>query len=225
MNKKRIILGAGAAVAVMLTSAVLFMPKKKIKVACVGDSITYGATIGNRKANCYPAQLQKILGNSYEVRNFGANGSTVQKHGDRPYIKQKVYERSGKFQPDIVLFMLGTNDSKYFNWKDMKHFMEDYEELVEYYRSLPSQPDVYLMTPSTSYCEGVNEEGFYINNEIVDYIADEVIAYGNKIGLTVIDIHEITANHKEWYPKDPVHPNKVGANAIAREVSSVLSGE
>lgn len=225
MNRKKIILGAGAAAAILIAGAVLLMPRKKIRVACVGDSITYGATIGNRKINCYPARLQKLLGSSYDVRNYGTNGSTAQKHGDRPYIKQNVYGRSAKFQPDIVLLMLGTNDSKYFNWKDMDAFMEDYRELVEYYRSLPSQPEVFLMTPSTSYCEGVNEEGFYISNEIVKQIAEEVTAYGIEAGLTVIDIHEITAGHREWYPKDPVHPNKAGAQAIAQEACRVLSGK
>ena len=33
-----------------------------IKVACVGNSITYGTGITNRDADSYPAQLQKLLG-------------------------------------------------------------------------------------------------------------------------------------------------------------------
>ena len=31
------------------------------KIACVGDSITFGALIKNRKENCYPAQLGRML--------------------------------------------------------------------------------------------------------------------------------------------------------------------
>ena len=41
----------------------------KIKVACVGNSVTWGMTITDREKNCYPAQLQKMLGDKYEVRN------------------------------------------------------------------------------------------------------------------------------------------------------------
>lgn len=51
--------------------------KRIIKVACVGNSITYGAGISNREKNSYPAQLQYYLGDDYEVRNFGSNGATA----------------------------------------------------------------------------------------------------------------------------------------------------
>ena len=36
-----------------------------IRVACIGNSITYGAFIPNREMNCYPAQLQAYLGDGY----------------------------------------------------------------------------------------------------------------------------------------------------------------
>ena len=39
---------------------------QKIKVACVGNSITYGAYVINREKNNYPAQLQAYLGDKYE---------------------------------------------------------------------------------------------------------------------------------------------------------------
>lgn len=39
-----------------------------IRVACIGNSITYGAFIPNREMNCYPAQLQAYLGDGYEVK-------------------------------------------------------------------------------------------------------------------------------------------------------------
>ena len=57
--------------------------EKGVKVACVGDSITYGAGIKDRKKNSYPAQLQSLLGEGYQVRNFGNSGSTLLKKGDK----------------------------------------------------------------------------------------------------------------------------------------------
>ena len=33
---------------------------QKIKVACVGNSITYGSRVENRAHNSYPAQLQRL---------------------------------------------------------------------------------------------------------------------------------------------------------------------
>ncbi|MEY4378897.1 MAG: hypothetical protein RLZ85_778, partial [Verrucomicrobiota bacterium] len=45
-----------------------------IKVACVGDSITLGS--GAQKGKSYPAQLQGLLGDGYQVGNFGVSGRT-----------------------------------------------------------------------------------------------------------------------------------------------------
>src|SRR5438270_834071 len=80
-----------------------------IKVACVGDSITQGSGL---QENTYPLQLQRMLGSNYEVRNFGVGGATLLEQGDKPYIQQKLYQDSLAFQPDVVVIMLGTNDSK-----------------------------------------------------------------------------------------------------------------
>src|SRR5258708_5266746 len=57
------------------------------KLACVGDSITYGAGIKDRAHDSYPAQLAHMLGDEYKVRNFGVSGATLLKKGDRPYDK------------------------------------------------------------------------------------------------------------------------------------------
>ena len=57
----------------------LFFPASgtaAVKVACVGDSVTYGARIEDRENDAYPAQLQRMLGPDYEVCNFGRSGAT-----------------------------------------------------------------------------------------------------------------------------------------------------
>ena len=52
-----------------------------IKVACIGDSITYGYGLPDRENNCYPHQLQLLLDakekGKYEVRNFGNSGRGI----------------------------------------------------------------------------------------------------------------------------------------------------
>ena len=45
--------------------------QEKIKVACVGNSITYGIGVANPEVNAYPVKLQGMLGDKYEVGNFG----------------------------------------------------------------------------------------------------------------------------------------------------------
>src|SRR6476660_2286724 len=61
------------------------------RIACVGDSITFGHTIPDREHKSYPAVLAKQLGSGADVRNFGVNGATALKHGTRPYAEQKAY--------------------------------------------------------------------------------------------------------------------------------------
>lgn len=48
-----------------------------VKVACVGDSLTEGHGSSNNSRYSYPAQLQRLLGRGYEVKNFGIGSRTV----------------------------------------------------------------------------------------------------------------------------------------------------
>jgi hypothetical protein len=50
----------------------------RTKVACAGDSITFGFG-ATTPYDSYPSDLQRLLGSDYEVRNFGADGTTAQK--------------------------------------------------------------------------------------------------------------------------------------------------
>ena len=58
--------------------------QEKIRVACVGNSVTYGMGIPDRAEKAYPKQLQGMLGDAYEVENFGHSGSTLLRKGHRP---------------------------------------------------------------------------------------------------------------------------------------------
>lgn len=58
---------------------------RPVKVACVGNSITYGTGIAEREKYAYPVQLQQLLGDAYEVGNFGRPGATLLNKGHRPY--------------------------------------------------------------------------------------------------------------------------------------------
>ncbi len=88
-----------------------------VRVACVGDSITFGAGVPNNWVNAWPGQLQKMLGKHYKVANFGHSGATLLKDGDLPYWKTPEYKHSTAFKGKIVIIMLGTNDTKAWNWK------------------------------------------------------------------------------------------------------------
>ena len=196
-----------------------------IRVSCVGDSITYGTLIWKRSKNCYPAQLQNLLGEKYCVRNFGVNGRTLQKSADLPYWEHRNFLLSTEFNPDIVLLMLGSNDSKMHNWKNIDIFLKDYREMVAHYQSLLSKPLVYLMTPPAQFIvRNNNSVNFNMSVEIINEMTRTIKKLGENENLTVIDINAATFSHPECFWLDGVHPNAAGAKIIAETVYAAISG-
>lgn len=193
--------------------------EKQIKVACVGDSITYGFGIGNWPKNNYPKQLQKLLGKDYIVANFGVSGSCVGTFADLPYKRTKVYFNSLEYNPDILIFMLGSNDSKYQNWTSKEQFKEEYLMLLNSYKK-EENLKIYLCTIAKAFFKEDNSifTNYKIQPDMVDKIVGIIkeIAYENSYDL--IDINELTKHNYQWFTDDNVHPNKDGALAIAKEV-------
>ena len=111
-----------------------------IRVACIGDSITYGAGIKDREHNHYPAQLGRLLGPRWDCRNFGVSGDTLLRRGDMPYWDESAYREALGFDPHVVIIKLGTNDSKPQNWKYADAFEQDYKDLIRSFAALPSSP-------------------------------------------------------------------------------------
>ena len=187
------------------------------RIACVGDSITFGAAIKDRVKNCYPAQLGRMLGEKFEVRNFGVNGATLLKKGDKPYWKLKAYANARDFQPEVVVIKLGTNDSKPHNWKHKEEYVADYVALIESFRKLASKPVVWVCYPVPAYPGrwGITDK---VMKEEVMLRLDEV---AKKSGCKVIDLYSALSDKKEMFP-DLVHPNAKGATLIAEAVSSAI---
>ena len=59
----------------VIRDTVLKNLKDTIKVACVGDSVTYGHGISNWPKNNHPFILGSILGDEYTVNNYGKAGT------------------------------------------------------------------------------------------------------------------------------------------------------
>lgn len=103
------------AIALLLLSIEAFA-SQPIRIACIGDSITYGSGIEDRDKDGYPAVLQRMLGSGYDVRNYGISARVMTRNGDYPFMDEQAYADARAFLPDIVTIMLGTNDSKPHNW-------------------------------------------------------------------------------------------------------------
>ena len=196
----------------------------QIKVACVGDSTTYGHGIKNWPENNYPSVLQNLLGDSYHVNNYGVSSFSVQTGADRSYRSLPHYQESLAYDAEYVVFMMGSNDSKPENWKGADAFKADLLSLLDTY----GDTQIILCTlPSAFFLEGQTEgvTNHDIQPLIVDEIAEITRGVAAERGYTLIDIHALTSQHPEWFVKDGVHPSNEGAAAIAQEVYTVISSK
>ena len=211
MNKRSIILLA------LLFSLVSVAQNQKIKVACVGNSITWGHGIQDRNRNTYPAQLQQLLGDGFDVRNFGNNGKCAQDEADDPYTKTQEYSDALTFRPDIVIIKLGTNDSKPQNWKDAKRFKRGLEKIAVSFSKLSSHPRVIMALPATAFSHAWAINDSIITTGIIP--ACQQIAARHK--WQVVDLHQITSTLSNLFP-DGIHPNETGAGIIAKSIRDAI---
>ncbi|MGI6224256.1 MAG: acetylxylan esterase AxeA1 [Prevotella sp.] len=195
-------------------------PKATAKrVACIGNSITEGAGIDLCQQNAYPAHLQKVLGDDYNVVNFGLSGHTLLNHGDCPYMKREVWHEALEFNPDIAIIKLGTNDSKPYNWKYGKEFPANLQEMIDSLKKCPSHPKIYLSTPIKAISHNYDINDSVIVNGIIPIIYK--VAKKNK--LPVIDLHELfPASEKDMLQSDGIHPTSNGSNRMAQIIGKAI---
>jgi lysophospholipase L1-like esterase len=179
-----------------------------VVVAAVGDSITNFSVSG---AN-YPDHLDEMLGEDYAVLNFGEANHAAQASSDFPYETTDSYAESLSSEPDIVLFMLGTNDTKSENWQGAERFKEEYTDLLEDYLELESVSRVILVSPPSAFLN--NPLGGGIDPANLLPIRDVVQEVAEENNLEFVDMYEETAGHEEWF-FDGIHPNQEGAEQIA----------
>lgn len=222
--KRRQALFLVAAVLIMWNIFQLLNPDTTVKIACVGDSITYGSGIENREENCYPVVLQSLLGtDGYRIGNFGVSGATLQKDSDKPYRDQELYEKSLSYEANIIVLMLGTNDTKSVNWKGSDAFGKDYEDFIGTYEALAAKPQLILVTPPSLFKTGGEGQDEKADADALIEEESQIIRrIGQEKKIPVIDLHEMSGAHPEWFNEDGIHPNADGAEAIAEAVAAQI---
>jgi len=195
--------------------------QRKIKVACVGNSITYGHGMQNRDKDAYPAQLQAMLGNGYDVLNAGVSARTMLNKGDHPYMKEKAFHDALNFNPDIVVIKLGTNDTKPQNWKYSSEFEHDMSALVDSFLALPSKPAIWLCTPIPAFGNTWNINDSIVVNGVIPIV--KKVAKKYKLKKHLINLYKPFKPHPELVSKDKIHPNKEGYGKIAEIVCKKIS--
>jgi acyl-CoA thioesterase I len=191
-------------------------PQSKIKIACVGNSITQGP--GRENPDSYPLQLQEILGETYDVKNFGVSGRTLLKKGDYPYWDEPQFEEVKQFKPDILIIKLGTNDSKSQNWQFKDEFVSDYLDLIKTFKkSMPKNSKVFICIPVP-----VFKTNFGITEDIlVNEMRPMLLEIAKKSKSQVINLYDPLLAYSDLFP-DGIHPNTQGLTIMATEVSKAI---
>ncbi len=192
---------------------------RQVRVACVGDSITYGAGVQDRETNNYPSQLAGLLGDTFEVRNFGRNGATLSTTGDLPYKDTEEFQAATDFLPDVIILKLGTNDTKPQNWKGTEAFEADLRAMLAHFTRLKNRPrpKVWVCLPVPVY-----EDKWGINAATLDgEILPAIMNVCNRQKVPIIDLHDALTGHPEYFD-DGVHPNARGAALMAQTVYQAI---
>ncbi len=195
-----------------------FAQTKPVKIACVGNSITYGAGIENRTQNSCPAQLGALLGQTYEVRNFGVNGATLLQNGNIPYRSTPAYGQALAYCPDWVFIELGANDSKPVNRVFLNEFVRDYKELIASFQHLESRPKVVLLLPLPVF---LSDTMSLTAGVVKDHIIPMVRQVAYETGCEVLNLYNLMIESPGLFP-DAVHPDAKGAAIIAGRVCENL---
>jgi lysophospholipase L1-like esterase len=253
----------------------------ELRVACIGDSITYGngSHTGKRDRDdegSYPLELEALFkqmavtaernpgrglrtstnestsspANTFEftvsVLNYGKGSRTA---SDTPtkfsYRRTSEFDHSQAANPHIILFMLGTNDSKLRTWQGMQEYLKDLYFFIDVYQRLPTKPEIILLTPPPALSTLGHISEHTIRTEIVPAIR-QAAAESN---IHVVDIHGTfvriltetidlpTVEPKHWplhhrdrsrpipgdaYFNDGVHPTVRGHRIMATIVHNAI---
>lgn len=185
-----------------------------VRLACVGDSITAGYTLRDKARDAYPAQLGRLLGSGWEVRNFGVSSATLIPSGNLPYNRQPAYAAALAWQPEIVVIALGTNDSKEINiGRHPEDFEPGYRDLIAKFRQANPRAKLFLCLPPPAFADVMNLRAAILRDDILPRIRK--IAKEEKLPL--IDLEQPLKSEAGHFP-DKIHPDPEGAAAIARIV-------
>ena len=184
----------------------------QINVLCVGNSITWGVLLSDRENDSYPSQLASLLGGDFYVINRGSPGHTLLRNTDLPYMESEQFYYSIATHHDIVIILLGTNDSDEDNWDAKEDFKDDYYALINSYKNFPNYDDpIYILgLPPPVFDESAGHRNAPILNEIIPMVKQ----IAGETGSTVADFYNALDGKPELFI-DGVHTNAVGAQIMA----------
>jgi len=185
--------------------------QKVIRVACVGDSLT------QLSEYCY--DLMVVLGDGYDVRNFGVSSTTVTLTSGFSYMDTTAFQDALDFEPDIVVIMLGTNDAHVGFFPSSSNFVDDYLTLVRAFQEFSSNPKIWLVLPPPIFSDQL---GLISPKYFEQTILPSITQVANEANLSVIDVYSLLIDYPEYFP-DGLHPTMTVDNLGDEPAAQIIA--
>jgi len=125
---------------------------QQLRIACIGNSITFGARLDKPDIESYPAVVAEMLKANdylnYEIKNFGIGGATILRFGT-PNLWPLI-DSLDNFKPDIVIIKAGTNETvgkPRLNWEHIGEFEKDYSDYIAEIRKVNPNCKIIICSP------------------------------------------------------------------------------
>ncbi len=206
----------------------------KMKIACLGDSITAGTNLNKQKDGMqytYPRQLAEIL-QAAEVMNLGIGGSSIGRYWENAFVDR--YRKIPK-DVDIILVMGGTNDGFCATQKEFGSLSErkkgtftgDLDELLKGLKKHYPDAMVVLATPLSNVLHDMlrKENANLLPQsdfaEAMTVLANEYeVPVIDLYQLRILDTHDAAVIHN--FMPDGVHGNAAGYRILAQHMAAEL---
>ncbi|KXT78668.1 putative xylanase [Streptococcus sp. DD13] len=170
----------------------------------------------DRSKESYPAYLLAELGSFFRIANYGLAGRSLQSSSDFPYFQEKNAQASLSSQANLVLLMLGTNDTRPQYWEKERFEME-YRSRLASYASMTSHPEIFLLIPPF-----IPTSRYGLDNHVLAHsIRPFLKQLGQELSLPVVDLYELTENKGELY-SDGVHLNAKGNQVVGHALAQAI---
>ncbi len=202
---------------------------KKVQIACIGNSITFGARVQNPASESYPAVLHSLLQgcgySGYQVKNFGIGGATVIRFGT-PNI-WKTVDSLKLFRPDVVVIEVGTNEtvgSPRYNWEHIGDFEKDYSTYIKAIKDINPNCAFILCSPLDMVIatEGLSPErinDLTLRRPRLWELRKRTRKIAKAEDAYFLDLTKLFEGRSNLMTtSDGVHPNKEGYNYMAKLV-------
>lgn len=194
-----------------------FATQPKLRVACIGDSTTWGTHATRADGVTYPDCLAKMGRRRLLVRNFGVGSTTLLRRSGRAWCDTGELERAIDFKPDVLIVMFGVNEISHPALLD--DFLPDALWLVDQFQRAIPDSAILIATP-TPLAPG--DEKQPENTELATKIIPALRQVAQMKGCRMVEINQAYPPSLDYLP-DGVHPNAQGNRLIAELVFNAIN--